>query len=56
VARGPYGYDPDAPRNDAPRLIADALAREGITLTDETVRKYLKEAATTVLSKKPQKS
>ncbi len=43
-----YGYDKDKPRNDASgdnkNSISTKLALKGITITDDTVRKYLKEA------------
>lgn len=40
-----YVYDPKASRSTTPKEIADDLAGLGITITDDTVRKYLKEAA-----------
>lgn len=40
-----YGYDPRASRNDATAQIAGDLAELGISLDQDTVRKYLKEAA-----------
>lgn len=51
-----YRYDPNAARNDAPGEIAGDLAKQGIELTDDTVRKWLKEAASTVLPRKRPKS
>lgn len=50
-----YRYDPEAARNDAPGEIAGDLASLGIEVTDDTVRKWLKEAAATVLPKTPPK-
>ena len=47
-----YGYDPTASKSGAPREIADDLAALGITVTDDTVRKYLKQAAETQLPAK----
>lgn len=40
-----YKYDPKASKSTTPKEIADDLAGLGITITDDTVRKYLKEAA-----------
>lgn len=40
-----YGHDPKSKKNSAPREIADSAVRLGLKLTDETVLKYLKEAA-----------
>ena len=48
-----YSHDPAAKKNTTPREIADDLAELGISITDDTVRKYLKEAADTVLPAKP---
>lgn len=48
-----YSHDPAAARSKAPKEIADDLADLGINVTDDTVRKYLKEAANTVLPTKP---
>lgn len=39
-----YGYDPIAVRSPIPKQIADDLLLLGITLTDETVRKWLRIA------------
>lgn len=47
-----YGYDVAASRSDVPREISSDLAAIDVLLTDETVRKYLKEAAQLVLPKK----
>jgi hypothetical protein len=51
-----YRYDPAATKSTAPKEIADDLVELGITVTDDTVRKYLKEAASTVLPAKPRQS
>ena len=48
-----YSYDPTALKSTAPKEIADDLAGLDITITDDTVRKYLREAASTVLPAKP---
>jgi len=40
-----YGYVPGAPRSPTSKEIADALAEKGISLEQDTVRKWLKEAA-----------
>lgn len=52
-----YNYDPKASKSTTPKEIADDLAGLGITITDDTVRKYLKEAAQAFLpeSAKPSK-
>lgn len=44
-----YRYDPNAARSAIPAEIASDLAKHGVAVTDDTVRKYLKEAAATVL-------
>jgi hypothetical protein len=51
-----YGHSPDAARSDAPAEIASDLIKLGINMTDDTVRKWLKEAAKTVLPARPPKS
>lgn len=48
-----YRHDPAASKSNAPKEIADDLAELGMSITDDTVRKYLKQAKNTVL---PQKS
>jgi hypothetical protein len=40
-----YVYDPNARRSDKPVEIADDLARAGVPLDVDTVRKWLREAA-----------
>lgn len=47
-----YRHDPEAARSAAPGEIAGDLAKHGLSVTDDTVRKYLKEAAATVLPKR----
>jgi hypothetical protein len=51
-----YGYDSKALKSDQTKVIADDLASLGISMDTDTVRKYLKEAASTVLPAKPRKS
>ena len=46
-----YRYEPRAVRSKAPAEIAADLAKQGIAITDDTVRKWLKTAANTVLEK-----
>jgi hypothetical protein len=45
MAIGAYGHNPAAKKTDTVTQIVDDLARAGAPLSDETVRKYLKEAA-----------
>jgi ribosomal protein L31E len=45
VAVEQYGFDPKKSRNDAAKQISDDLAGHGLSVSDDTVRKYLKEAA-----------
>lgn len=45
MAIGAYGHNPAAKKTDTVSQIVDDLARTGTPLSDETVRKYLKEAA-----------
>jgi hypothetical protein len=45
MAVGGYGHDPYAKRSEQPAAIADDLARRGIPLDADTVRKWLREAA-----------
>ena len=49
MAASAYRYDPKAAKNTAPKDISDDLAKRGMVVSDETVRKYLKEATETVL-------
>jgi hypothetical protein len=51
-----YAHDPSASKSTAPKEIADDLAQLGISMDSDTVRKYLKEAANTVLPANPRKS
>ncbi|QDL39337.1 hypothetical protein [Rhodoferax sediminis] len=48
-----YNYDSAAAKSRAPKEIADDLADLGIGVSDDTVRKYLKQATDTVLPTKP---
>lgn len=48
-----YGFDPAAARSQTPKEITDDMAKLGLIVTDDTVRKYLKQAADTVLPAKP---
>jgi hypothetical protein len=47
-----FDHDPVSSRSKAPKEIADALADVGLSVTDDTVRKWLKLAAETVIPKK----
>ena len=51
-----YRFDPLAKRNTAVSEIADDLAAVGIRIDPDTVRRYLKEAAETVLPSKTAQS
>jgi hypothetical protein len=51
MAVGGYGYQPNAARSNVPADIAGDLAKNGIELTDDTVRKWLNKAASEVLPK-----
>ncbi len=51
-----YSHDPAALKSTAPKEITDDLAALGISIDTDTVRKYLKEAANTVLPAKPRQS
>jgi hypothetical protein len=44
MAIGGYGHDPKATRSDTVKSITDDLERAGMTLSDDTVRRYLTEA------------
>jgi hypothetical protein len=46
-----YRFDPKAPRSEAPAEITNDVSKLGMSMTDDTVRRYLKEAAETVLPK-----
>ncbi|MEI8158537.1 MAG: hypothetical protein WCH60_16865 [Burkholderiales bacterium] len=48
-----YAYDPAASKSAVPKEIADDLATLGINITDDTVRKWLKEGANNVLPSSP---
>jgi hypothetical protein len=45
MARGGYAYDPKLNRSAVPQEIANALAKHGVALDVDTVRKWLREAA-----------
>lgn len=51
-----YGHDPKAPRSPTAQELADHLARLGIPLEADTVRKYLKEGAELMLSAETEKN
>lgn len=40
-----YGYDPKASKSPVPKEIESSLSQLGISITDDTIRKWLKEAA-----------
>jgi hypothetical protein len=40
-----YSYDPQAAKSEAPRNISNDLMRHGISITDDTVRKWLRTAS-----------
>jgi hypothetical protein len=46
-----YGYDVKAAKSPVPLQLADILATLGMSISDDTVRKYLTEAKQTVLPK-----
>lgn len=48
-----YQFDPKGAKSAVPKQIADDLAKHGISIDDDTVRKYLKQAADTVLPGNP---
>jgi hypothetical protein len=45
MAIGGYGFDPKASRSPIPAQIASDLQTGGLSITDDTVRKYLREGA-----------
>ena len=49
MAMEAYRHDPGAARSATPAEISSDLAKHGLSVTDDTVRKYLKEAIRTVL-------
>ena len=51
-----YGHDPAAAKSNVPKEVADILVKLGMSVSDDTVRKYLKQAADTVLPAKPRQS
>ncbi|CAM3721117.1 hypothetical protein [Bordetella tumulicola] len=48
-----YDYDPNAKKNEATGQIAASLQGIGLPVSDETIRKYLKEAAELLPRKSP---
>jgi len=44
MAIGGYGHDPTAVRSETVKQIVDDLQRQGLNLSDDTVRRFLKEA------------
>lgn len=50
MAMDGYGYDPAASKNPQTKEIADALAANGLSVTDDTVRKYLTASAQACLT------
>ncbi len=46
MAKGGYGYDHKAPRSTTARDVASDLLFSGVALHEDSVRKYLREAAT----------
>jgi hypothetical protein len=51
-----YKYSPESARNGAVTEIAGDLAKHGLDVSDDTVRKYLREATKTVLTKSRRKT
>lgn len=51
-----YGHDPLSQKSTVPKEIANDLIKLGMGLSDDTVRKYLKQAAETVLPSIPRAS
>jgi hypothetical protein len=45
MARGGYAYDPKLSRSIVPQEIANDLAKHGISMDVDTVRKWLRQAA-----------
>ena len=45
MAIGGYSYDPKASKSPTAKEISDDLLRQGISVSDDTIRKWLKEAA-----------
>lgn len=45
MAVGGYGFDPKASRSPIPAQIASDLQTRGLSMTDDTIRKYLREGA-----------
>lgn len=51
MALGGYGYTPSEAKSPVPKQISDDMAGRGISITDDTVRKYLRQAAAAHLPK-----
>ncbi len=51
-----YGYVPGLAKSGVPKELEGVLASLGMSITDDTVRKYLKEARETVLPAKPRQA
>jgi len=49
-----YAYDPTATRSPTSREISDCLQVHGLSVDDDTIRKYLKEGASTILDNRKQ--
>lgn len=45
LAIGGYGYDPKSSKSTVPKQISDDFVLFGLDITDDTVRKWLKEAS-----------
>ena len=48
IAMASYGYEPEGPRSDVPARLSADLAELGIEVSDDTIRKHLREATETV--------
>ena len=56
LALATYNHDPKAKRTDTATQVVSDLGRFGITINDDTVRKYLKEAEGSVTYTMPTKA
>lgn len=54
MAIGGYGYEPTATRSSVAREISEDIVRAGLTLDEDTVRSWLKEARDNLLPDKPE--
>ncbi len=54
MAIGGYGYEPTATRSSVAREISEDIVRAGLTLDEDTVRSWLKEARDNLLPAKPE--